>query len=148
LPDTVYMNNSAPGNPAVYGNNIWNVYCYQDVNFSLYAGYYTEPGLTFTTTSRYPTTSPPSTASGYQGCQLINTYYSASMKRTGFAAGTYQIDITNHDDDIFIYIDGALVFQHVGCCDAHTNIWTGTLSATDQIEIKWRNNAGPGQAAV
>ncbi len=69
------MSNSAPGDPTVYGNNTWNVYCFQDVNYGIYAGYYTEPNLTFATTSRYPSTSPPSTASGYQGCQLINTYY-------------------------------------------------------------------------
>ena len=146
-PDTVYMNNSAPGDPTVYGNNTWNVYCFQDINYSIYAGYYTEPNLTFTTTSRYPSTTPPSTASGYQGCQLINTYYSVSMKRTGFTAGTYQIDITADDDYVSVYINGILV-SSLTYPTIQNNIWTGALSPTDQIEVRWRNNAGPGQAGV
>ena len=147
LPDTVYMNNSAPGNPSVYGNNTWNVYCFQDVNYSIYAGYYTEPNLTFNTTNRYPSTSPPSTASGYQGCQLVNTYYSTSMKRTGFTAGTYQIDVTADDDFTSVYIDGVLV-SSLQYPVIQNNIWTGPLGPTDQIEVRWRNNAGPGQTGL
>jgi gliding motility-associated-like protein len=146
-PDTVYMNNSAPGDPTQYGNNIWNVYCFQDVNYSIYAGYYTEPNLTFATTSRYPSTSPPSTASGYQGCQLINTYYSVSMKRTGFTAGTYQIDVTADDDYVSVYINGVLV-SSLTYPTIQNNIWTGALAPTDQIEVRWRNNAGPGQSGL
>ena len=145
--DTVYMNSAAPGDPTVYGNNVWNVYCYQDVNYTLYAGYYTEPLLTFATTNRYPSTSPPSAASGYQGCQLINTYYSTSMKRTGFTAGTYQIDVTADDDYNLIYINGTLV-SSLNYPTIQNNVWTGTLSPTDKIEVRWRNNAGPGQTGV
>ena len=147
VPDTIYMNNTPPGNPSVFGNNVWNVYCYQDVNYSIYAGYYTEPLLTFNTANRYPTTSPPSTASGYQGCQLINTYYSTSMKRTGFTAGTYQIDVTADDDFTSVYIDGVLV-SSLQFPTVQNNIWTGNLGPTDQIEVRWRNNAGPGQTAL
>ena len=146
-PVTIFMNNSAPGNPAVFGNNIWNVYCFQDVNYSIYAGYYTEPLLTFSTTNRYPATSPPSTASGYQGCQLINTFYSASMKRTGFTAGLYQIDVTSDDDFNLIYINGVLV-SSLTFPTIQNNVWTGNLGPTDQIEVRWRNNAGPGQTGV
>ena len=147
LPDTIYMNNSAPGNPAVFGNNVWNVYCYQDVNFSIYAGYYTEPNLTFQTTSRYPATSPPSDASGYQGCQLVNTYYSTSMKRTGFTAGTYQIDVTLDDDFTQVYIDGSLV-SSLTYPTVQNNIWTGNLGPTDEIEVRWGNYGGPGNTGV
>src|SRR5664279_3261348 len=147
VPDTIYMNNSAPGNPAVFGNNTWNVYCYQDINYTLYAGYYTEPLLTFSTPNRYPATSPPSTASGYLGCQLINTYYSVSMKRTGFTAGLYQIDVTSDDDYNLIYINGVLV-SSLTFPTIQNNVWTGNLGPTDQIEVRWRNNAGPGQTGV
>jgi gliding motility-associated-like protein len=147
LPDTVYMNNNAPGDPTQYGNNTWNVYCFQDVNYSIYAGYYTEPNLTFATTSRYPSTSPPSTASGYLGCQLINTYYSVSMKRTGFTAGTYQIDVTADDDYTSVYINGVLV-SSLTYPTVQNNIWTGALGPTDQVEVRWRNNAGPGQTGL
>ncbi|HWK07817.1 MAG TPA: hypothetical protein VNS58_29500, partial [Puia sp.] len=147
LPDTVYMNNSAPGNPTVFGNNTWNVYCFQDVNYSIYSGYYTEPLLTFNTTNRYPSTATPSSASGYLGCQLINTYYSVSMKRTGFAAGTYQIDVTADDDYTSVYINGTLV-SSLTYPTIQNNIWTGPLGPSDQVEIRWRNNAGPGQTGI
>ena len=147
VPDTIYMNATAPGDPTVFGNNVWNVYCFQDVNYSIYSGYYTEPSLTFATTSRYPSTSPPSVASGYLGCQLINNYYSVSMKRTGFTAGLYQIDITADDDYASIYINGTLV-SSLTYPTVQNNVWTGNLSPTDQIEVRWRNNAGPGQCGV
>ena len=147
LPDTVYMNNSAPGNPAVFGNNTWNVYCFQDAAYSIYAGYYTEPSLTFNTTSRYASSAPPSTASGYTGCQLINSYYSVSMKRTGFTAGIYQIDVTADDDFVYLYINGALVSSNTWPT-VQNNVWTGPLAPSDQIEIRWRNNAGPGQSGI
>ena len=146
-PITISMNSTAPGNPAVFGNNIWNVYCFQDVNYSIYAGYYTEPLLTFQTTTRYPQASPPSTASGYLGCQLINTFYSVSMKRTGFTAGLYQIDVTSDDDFNLIYINGVLV-SSLNYPTIQNNVWTGNLGPTDQIEVRWRNNAGPGQTGV
>jgi gliding motility-associated-like protein len=144
---TVSMNSTAPGDPTVYGNNTWNVYCFQDVNYTLYAGYYTEPLLTFASTNRYSANLAPSTASGYQGCQLINTYYSVSMKRTGFTPGLYQIDVTADDDYNSIYINGALV-SSLTYPTIQNNVWTGNLSAADQIEIRWRNNAGPGQTGV
>ena len=146
-PITISMNNSAPGNPAVFGNNVWNVYCFQDVSYSIYAGYYTEPLLTFSTPNRYPATSPPSTASGYLGCQLINTFYSVSMKRTGFTAGLYQIDVTSDDDFNSIYINGVLV-SSLTFPTIQNNVWTGNLGPTDQIEVRWRNNNGPGQTGV
>jgi hypothetical protein len=147
VPDTIYMNNSAPGNPTVFGNNVWNVYCYQDINFSIYAGYYTEPNLTFQTPNRYPPTSPPSDASGYQGCQLVNTYYSTSMKRTGFTAGLYQIDVTLDDDFTQVYIDGTLV-SSLTFPTVQNNIWTGNLGPTDQIEVRWGNYGGPGNTGL
>src|SRR5450432_4663681 len=146
-PITISMNNSAPGDPTVFGNNIWNVYCFQDISYSIYAGYYTEPLLTFSTPNRYPATSPPSTASGYLGCQLINTFYSVSMKRTGFTAGLYQIDVTSDDDFNLIYINGVLV-SSLNFPTIQNNVWTGNLGPTDQIEVRWRNNAGPGQTGV
>ncbi|MEJ0083201.1 MAG: hypothetical protein WDM78_20140 [Puia sp.] len=52
VPITISMNSSAPGDPTVFGNNTWNVYCFQDINYSIYAGYYTEPLLTFSTPNR------------------------------------------------------------------------------------------------
>ena len=146
-PQTIYLDAVPPGDPNVFGNNVWNVYLYNDVNYSLYAGYYTEPNLTFATTSRYPNTGIPSTASGYQGCQVFNTYYSSSMKRTGIPAGFYQIDVTLDDDSTTIIINGQTVTA-LAWPTIQNNVWRGFLSPTDKIEVRWRNTGGPGEIGL
>ena len=91
-----------PGNPAVFGNGVWNVYGYSDNAFGTYAGFYTEPALSFNTTSRYTTVQSPSSASGYQGCLIPAANFSASMKQTNFTPGNYQINLNSLDDNIFL----------------------------------------------
>ncbi len=62
------------GDPAVFGNGIWNVYGYNGRNLDLsgitYVGYYTEPNLTFNTTARWGDLLSPSSALGYLGCPV------------------------------------------------------------------------------
>ena len=151
LPVKVTVNVVPPGNPAVFGNNVWNVYGYSDNAFTTYAGYYTEPSLSFITTSRYTNVQSPSSASGYQGCLIPNTNYSASMKRTNFTPAIYQIDLTGVDDNVWLLINGVQVFTH-GCCITPpatvNNIWTGPLGPTDQVEIRWQQLGGPGYVGM
>jgi len=129
-----------PGNPAVFGNGVWNVYGYSDNAFGTYAGFYTEPALSFNTTSRYTTVQSPSSASGYQGCLIPAANFSASMKQTNFTPGNYQINLNSLDDNIFIILNGVQIYTH-NCCVAAgapiNNIWTGFLGASDQMEIRW-----------
>jgi hypothetical protein len=40
------------------------------------------------------------------------------------------------------------VWSHIGCCDTHINVWTGTLGATDQIEFRWREYFGASSGAL
>lgn len=148
--NTITLNptGTASGNPSVFGNGTWNAYLYaSNVHASPtnYSGYYTEPLLSFNTTSRFTSTSAPSSASGYQGCQTQSTNYTVALKRTNFTAGTYQIDLNNHDDYVTIIIDGVTVLSHTnGCCDAHSNFWTGLLGPSSQIEIRYTNLGGAG----
>ena len=129
---------SAPGNPAVYGNGVWNVYGYSDNAFGTYAGFYTEPVLSFNTVARYTNTQSPSAASGYQGCQIPPANFSASMKQTNFTPGNYQINLNSLDDNLNVYLNGTQIYAHTCCVAAPiNNIWTGFLGATDQMDLRW-----------
>src|SRR5450432_4719571 len=134
----------APGNPAVYGNGVWNVYGYSDNAFGTYAGFYTEPVLSFNTVTRYTNGQSPSYASGYQGCLIPVSNFSVSMKQTNFTPGSYQINLNSLDDNLTVFLNGTQIYTH-GCCVAApiNNIWTGNLGATDQMELRWVGLGSP-----
>lgn len=142
------------GNPATFGSNTWNVYCYAGSNFEYYHGYYTESDMSFNTANRWATSERPSDASGYQGCKVPVDNHSYIHKRQGFPCGYYYFDITAHDDDIYVYIDwngdGTWDFSwnHVGCCDTHDNLWLGWLNGSSRIEIQTKEGVGGSQTAI
>jgi hypothetical protein len=145
---------SAPaGTPATFGTTAWNVYAYNGTNTTIpsnaYAGFYTETGLSFNTTTRWANTAGPAAAdassgSAFAGCSVGGTNYAMSFKRTNFTCGYYRIDIPGHDDNVVLLINGVNVYQHIGCCDAHTGVWTGFLGPTTQVEFQLINFGGPG----
>jgi hypothetical protein len=137
--------------PTVFGNNVWNVYCYDGRAFVSYYGYYTENNLSFNSTTRWANTpSAANAASGlaYQGCNIPIDQHSTIHKRTNFTCGYYQLDIPSHDDDVTVLVDGVQVFQHIGCCDAHTNVWTGFLGASSTVEIRHQEGNGGSYVAA
>ncbi len=146
---TVTIGNGG-GNPAVFGTNQWNVYAYNGSNFDTYAGYYVEPSFGFDSAPRWAGGGggSPSSASGYVGCDVGVDNHSVIYKRQGFPCGRYQLDIPTHDDGVTVFVNGVQIFQHIGCCDAHTNIWTGFLDATSTIEYRWQEGGGGSQGAL
>jgi len=134
------------GDPAIFGNGVWNVYGYNGGNINLtgiYCGYYTEGNLSYNTTSRWNANGSPSDATGWQGSLIPNDNHIVVSKRTNFTCGYYQLDMPSHDDDVRVYINGILVFSHEpGCCDSHTNIWTGYLTPTSTIEVRHLEGGG------
>ena len=135
------ISNIACTPPAVpgFGNGTWNVLGYTGGNIDLsgtFSGYYTESSLSYNTLNRWGNDGSPSQASGWQGCWTPIDNHVVVAKRTNFSCRRYQLDIPNHDDDIRVYVNGTLVFQHVGCCDTHTNIWTGDLNPSSTIEVR------------
>ncbi len=158
---TIYSNTlsvttaTPPGDPAVFGNGVWNAYVFNSSTVgSNYWGYYTENNLSFDTQTRWaagaaPSSANTSTGSAFSGCSAVSsTNFVVSYKRTNFTCDYYQIDIPAHDDDVAIFINGTKVFEHVGYGDAHTNVWTGFMGATTRVEARVINGAGPGYLQV
>lgn len=129
------------GNPAVSGDNVWNVYAYQgnsiDLSGITYSGYYTESNFTFSSESKWDLNGSPSNATGYNGCTVSNDNHTFVYKRKGFPPGVYQITV-GHDDAYRLYIDGDLKASATGW-DAGTPVVLGTnytLGSTTEIELR------------
>jgi len=145
----------AKGDPTVFGNNVWNVYAWNKGNFNnnagenwntFYSGYYTTNSLNFNSNNDFNNGASPSSAPNYQGCPVNNDFHSWSAKRQDFPCGYYQLNIPTHDDQVQVWINGNMVFEHIGCCDGHNNVWTGWLGTNDKIEFRVTegNNASQG----
>jgi len=160
--------NASAGNPTVFGSGAWNAYAYSGtalssnpstINSNIYLGTYIENNLSFNTQNRWGNTAGPTAAdasqgvgNAYQGCPqpgTVGLQYSVSFKRTNIACGYYQIDIPAHDDDVRLFINGTQVYAHApGCCDSHTNVWTGFISPSTNVEFQFLNRGGPGYLQV
>lgn len=138
---TVTVNNPT-GDPTIFGNNQWNVYAYGDNNFTTYQGSYTQNSLDFDTRLIWNQNTSPSNAPGYVGCTIANDNHSYRYKRKGFPCGYYQLNVPAHDDYAEVFINGVSVWVHNGCCDAHTNIWSGYLDANSEIDFALREFGG------
>jgi hypothetical protein len=143
---TVAVTNAA-SNPATFPSNQWNFYAYNGGNISLngvYSGFYPLTGtINYDTRNQWADNLSPSNATGWAGCGAVPVdNHAVSAKRQGFPCGVYQLNITNHDDDIRVFVNGSQVFDYVGCCTSHSNIWTGYLSSSSQVEVRHLEGVG------
>ena len=132
------------GDPNDFGNNTWNVYCYDGNNFDTYMGMYEHNTLDFDTRDIWGNNNSPSNAPGYSGCTIPNDNHSYRYKRQGFDCGYYQLDIPNHDDRVRLLINGVLVFsQDTWFNNVYkANVWQGYLDADSEIEYTIREFTG------
>ncbi|HPI11071.1 MAG TPA: CARDB domain-containing protein [Catalimonadaceae bacterium] len=140
------------GNPSQSGSNSWNLYAYSgtDVNLgtgNTYLGFYNVNALDVNTADQWSPGASPSSFSGYAGCPVPSDNFTFVLKRQGFTPGSYKLNISNHDDQIRILVNGVQVFEHVGCCDVHNDIDLGALGSTSLVEIRTVENGGSAQAA-
>ena len=139
---------------SAFGNGEWMVYAYNGDDIDLtgisYRGYYIEENLSFDTRDRYPNNGSPDEATGYQGCTVDNDYHTVIHKRTGFACGTYQIDVDSNDDAIRFYVDGIRVSPATdwGYNTATRTVWTGVLNSSSEVEIRHEDQTGGSHAEV
>lgn len=131
--------------PTLFGNAVWNVFCYNSSSYANLFGYYTENNLSFNTTSRWANTLSPSSAnsssgSAYTGCNLTNAAHGTIYKRTNFTCGYYRIDLV-HNDFVLLAINGATVFQNATAA-TDNGVWTGFLGTSSTVEIRHANTTG------
>jgi hypothetical protein len=163
---TLAISTSTPaGDPSVSPTGQWNVYSYNAGDAAggsgawttNYVGYYsisnlsfdTQPGQANSTAQSWVNSASPSSAAGYQGCGVQVDNHSYIFKRTGVpTCGTYRIDALNHDDMAILYINGAEVWRHSGCCDVHIGVWTGYLDASSVLEYRISEGGGGSNAGL
>lgn len=141
------------GDPATFGNNVWNVYAYNGRNRDnlgaiTYGGYYTDNNLSINTGNFWGGSVSPSNASGYIGCPISNDNHTFVHKRRGFPCGVYNLNLTDHDDEVVVYVNGVSVFVNNGCCANHGTVWTGMLDASSTIEIRVAEGGGGSRLVV
>ncbi|RYY40479.1 MAG: HYR domain-containing protein [Chitinophagaceae bacterium] len=144
------------GDPSVFGTDEWRVYVWNSGGSGFnpgawsngYAGYYTASGLDFNSTAQWASGTPPSDAAGYQGCAVAGTNHSWSAKREGFPCSYYRISVTGHDDAAQLWVNGTKVWEHVDCCDAHTDVWEGVLGTSDRVEFRVSQGVGGAMGSI
>jgi trimeric autotransporter adhesin len=139
------------GNPSVFGTNVWNIYAWNAGGGAIasagnwttnYSGYYTNNNLNFNTTTDWNSLTSPSNAANYQGCPVGVDNHSWSAKRQGFPCSMYQLDIPTHDDAVQLWVNGTKVYENATNGSGHTNVWTGFLGTTDQVEFRVTEGTG------
>ena len=138
------------GDPNDFGNNTWNVYCYNGNNFNTYNGFYVHSGQDFDSRDVWSNNSSPSNAAGYSGCSIPNDQHSFRYKREGFPCGYYSIDMPNHDDHVRLIIDGVTVFSQNSWFQNiyKADVWSGYLDENSQVEMNVREFGGGSNAGL
>ncbi|RYD88584.1 MAG: hypothetical protein EOP50_18865, partial [Sphingobacteriales bacterium] len=145
------------GDPSVFGAGVWNVYAWNSGSTTVpnsntwsanYAGYLTAATLDFNSTNYWSSTSTPSSAAGFNGCNVPQLQFSWSAKRVGFPCDRYQISIPTHRFTGQLWINGLMVWEHIGSGDYHGNVWTGRLGQSDSVEFRCLNSGGSGFGSI
>ncbi|MDR6966755.1 hypothetical protein J2X31_000753 [Flavobacterium arsenatis] len=152
---------SITGNPALFGDNVWNVYAYNETNMtpslSNYKGFYTQNTLSVNTTTAWGINASPVAAtttptnSAYQGCPVGNDNFTFIQKRRGFPAGSYELRMITWDDATQVYVDGVQVVNYGGWYNNEDlNILVGVycLGPNSTIEIRTIEYGGEAQVRM
>lgn len=141
-----------PGNPAVAGSNVWNLYGYSTADLTLttavYAGYYSVNTLNFDTqngTNSWNSSLSPSSSAGWSGCPVPVDNFTMVAKRKGFPCGTYTIAMQNWDDVAQFYLNGTMIWSNgswSGSGNFNVVIGSYSLDSTSEIEVRIREGAG------
>lgn len=143
-----------PGNPSVFGNNVWNVYGFQYQSFTpsaaSYRGYYVQttlgPNSQDITNNGWNQTLSPSSSQGWLGCSVPVNDFTFIHKRKGFTPGSYKLTVRNYDDKTEILVNGVSI-------KSYTSYYGGNAAYKDElglfcfnenttVEIRTTENAG------
>jgi gliding motility-associated-like protein len=147
-----------------FGNGVWNVLAYDDVNFTNFKGFYqaksghdpsvSAPAGSFeynTARDGWKPHEAPSEAhptygalTAYDGCNTKADNFSILALRKGFPCGDYTLRLLKYDDHVKIKIDwdgdGTWDFDKPYTSPAcsvgcNTDIWSGSLGANSKMQI-------------
>lgn len=167
-----YTINASVGNPAVYGDNTWNVYSYNDngvyANGAVtgnYYGFYSQSltgnlGFDTDATGYWAPATNSSMATNYQGCALpiSNDHFTFVHKRKGFPCGTYRLVMNDWDDATSIIVNGVTVWSCTNnygtanvcptgrAANAASTIGVYALDANSEIEVRTSEGTGTSRA--
>ena len=148
------------GNPAQYGNNVWNVYAfnYYDNNdnqilvpSSSYSGFYTQNTLGVDTrdiaNNGWNDQTSPSSSATWTGAPVPNDNFTISHKRQGFPCGRYQIVMSNWDDKAILYINDVQQWVVNGYSGGSFTL-PGTFNLNKNSKVELRLKEGGGAAGI
>ncbi|MGN6417742.1 MAG: T9SS type A sorting domain-containing protein [Pseudobacter sp.] len=125
------------GDTSVFGNNAWNIYAFNgnDINLvtNSYRGFYTATGLNIVTSDHWNYFESPSSATGYVGCPVNFDNFLFSLRRQGFPAGNYRLNITVVEDQVMVIVNG--VVMHTG---GTTSLALSGLDGNSKVELRVR----------
>jgi len=149
--------NKVEGDPTEFGNNVWNVYGYNEENINIdalsasYAGYYTDPAIGISSQDRWASTASPSVAvavpatgaTGWIGGPVRNDNFTLVHKRKGFPCGMYELKMEQLDDQARVFLDGVQIFDQTAASNnLNAVIGTYKLNADSKIEVRLREGGG------
>lgn len=170
--------NTSPGDPSVWGNNVWNVYGYAGnsttISSNAYLGFYPQPALgagnegvatqNFWSNGNSPSNAGTTLDNGnlWSGCAVPADVHTFIHKRRGFPCGTYTFTFNNWDDETRLIINGTNVWScgvwsgDVGGYSnstgstffCGTNTFTYQLDANSEVEIQVFEGAGGSNLGV
>lgn len=134
-----------------FGNNTWNVCGYSVLTASeaelgtkataVYKGYYQNANLSINTSSVTNTpywtqASNPSSAAGWNGCQMISDNFMFAYKRTNFEPGYYTFTVNYNDDYLKLYVNGVQQYTTAVCCTSKGVVYSGFLCSSSTVEFR------------
>jgi hypothetical protein len=127
------------GDQVTYGNNAWNFYCYNQNNYTEYAGYITESATFYEDFGG----ADDATSFNTNGCPVTRSYFSVRGRMTyNFPCGIYTFRLGG-DDGHRLYLDGNLIidsYYDQGYTDHYSvPIY---LTGNHNLEIQYYENGG------
>lgn len=158
---TVTRANPIPGNPATFGNNVWNLYGYSGTDLNTlsnntYLGYYSFSTLGFDTQSYWGLTASPSAyttpttgTTAWGGCPVPVDNFTFVHKRQGFPCGVYTFTLNRWDDAAQLYINGTMVWSSAAWSgDPEVAVVVGTYQLDPNSTVEFRTEETTGNAAA
>ena len=137
-----YKTCTATPDPGV-GVNVWNVEAFVTTDLNIpnsnaRYGYYVDNNTNINTAASWASSSSPSSAPGWTGCEVPADNFTVRARRTGFPCGLYNLQLNASDDNVRVLVNGVQIYTAPCCINTPISIGNAAgyvLGATDNIEV-------------